>query len=211
MKSVVAAKRDREKLIDVALDLCTRQGYEATTIDQIPAAGGVTSHAVARYFATKDAIILSIVDDIVVAVATELARIPPQTSPTEALLDANIAVIADIANGAGVITRDRMHALAHILTASPELQKKASALGKQVLSVALAERMEVGPEDSRVRRAVTIRAAVIAAAYNLDRGGRVRVDPHNDGRVPELMVKRLNDVFTHITGRAPPHQGRPSR
>ena len=49
--------------------------------------------------------------------------------------------------------------------------------------------MGVGPEDSRVRQAVTIRAAVIAAAYNFDRGGRVRLDPRNDGRVPELMVK----------------------
>jgi len=26
--------------------------------------------------------------------------------------------------------------------------------------------------------------------------------------VPELMVKRLNDTFTHITGRAPAHPNR---
>ena len=58
---VMAEKHDREKLIDVALDLCIRQGHEATTIDQIAAAVGVTAHAVGRYFATKDAIILSIV------------------------------------------------------------------------------------------------------------------------------------------------------
>ena len=202
---------DREKMIDVALDLCVRQGYEATTIDQVAAAVGVTSHAVGRYFATKDAIVLSIVDDIVVAVATELAQIPPQTSPPEALLAANTAVISAIANGAGVITRERMQALAHILTASLNLREKASALGRQVLSVALAEHMGVGPEDSRVRLAVTIRSAVIAAAYNFDRGGRVRLDPRNDGRVPELMVKRLNDTFTHITGRAPAHPNRRSR
>ena len=73
----------------------------------------------------------------------------PQTSPPEALLAATTAVISDIANGAGVITRERMQALAHTLTASPDLREKASALGEQVLSVALAERMEVGPEDLR--------------------------------------------------------------
>lgn len=202
---------DREKLIDVALDLCTRQGYEATTIDQIAAAGGVTSHAVARYFATKDAIVMSIVDEIAVASAAELGQIPSQICPLEALLAANTAVIADITNGAGVITRERLHALAHILTASPDVQKRASARCKQVLSVALAERMGVEPEDSRVRLAVTIRAAVIAAACNFDRGRRAAVDPRNDGRVPELMVERLNHVFTHITGRAPAHQGQPSR
>ena len=216
---MVGEKHDREKLIDVALDVYIGQGYEATTIDEIAAAVGVTSHAVGRYFATKDAIILSIVDNIVVATATELAQIPPQTSPPEALLAANTeallaattAVISDIANGAGVITRERMQALAHILTASLDLRTKASALGKQVLSVALAEHMGVGPEDPRVRQAVTIRAAVIAATYNFDRGGRLRLDPRNDGRVPELMVMRLNDTFTHITGRAPAHPHRPSR
>src|SRR5258705_10898737 len=85
----MAEKHDREKLIDVALDLCIRKGYEATTIDQIADAVGVPSPAVGGYFATKDAIILSIVDDVVVAVATDLARIPPQTSPPEALLAAN--------------------------------------------------------------------------------------------------------------------------
>src|SRR5258708_31621061 len=135
----MAEKHDREKLIDVALDLCIRQGYEATTIVQIAAAVGVTSHAVGRYFATKDAIILSIVDDIVVAVATELARIPPQTSPPEALLAANTEVISDIANGGGVITPERMQALAHILTASLDLPKKAPALGTHALTVSPAE------------------------------------------------------------------------
>jgi FAD linked oxidases, C-terminal domain len=49
----------------------------------------LASHVVVRYFATKDASILSIVDDIVVAAATELAQIPPQTGPPEALLAAN--------------------------------------------------------------------------------------------------------------------------
>ena len=48
----------------------------------------------------------------------------------------------------------------------------------------------------------------IAAAYNFDRGGRVRLDPRHDGRVPELMVERLNDTFTRITGRAPAHPNR---
>ena len=111
----------------------------------------------------------------------------------------------------GSSPRERMQALAHLLTASLELRQKSSALSEQVLRVALAERMRVGPEDSRVRLAVTIRSAVIAAAYNFDRGGRVGLDPRNDGRVPQLMVKRLNDTFTHITGREPAHPNRPSR
>src|SRR4051812_16365532 len=198
---IMAEEHIREMLIDIALDLCIRQGYEATTIDQIAAAGGVTSHAVSRYFATKEAIILSIVDDIVGAVAAELVRIPPQTSPPEALLAATTAAISDIANGAGVITRERMQALAHILTASLDMRKKSSALAKQVLSVALAERLGLGPGDPRVRLAVTIRSAVIAAAYNFDSG--LRLAPRNHRRVPEVMVEGLPDPCAHISGRPP--------
>jgi len=206
----VGEKQDREKLIDAALDLCTRQRYEATTIDQIAAAAGVTSPAAARCFATKDAITMSIAGDFAAA-ATALAHTPQQTGPEEALLAANTTVIADITNGVGVITRERLQALAHIVTASPELEKKASALLKQLLSVALAERMGVGPEDRRVRFAVTICAAVIAGAYNGERDVRARIDPATDGRVPELMVERLNDSFTQVTGREPPPSNRPSR
>src|SRR5258705_9541845 len=97
-----------------------------------------------------------------------------------------------------------MQALADILTASLDLGEKASALGKQVLSVALAERMGVGPEDSRVRLAVTIRSAVIAAAYNFDRGGRVPLDPPNHGRVAQTMGKRAQHTLTPIHRPAPP-------
>ena len=56
----MAEKHDREKLIDVALDLCTTQGYEATTIDQIAAAkrmkaDGHTGKDIAKYLGVSRA------------------------------------------------------------------------------------------------------------------------------------------------------------
>ena len=136
------------------------------------------------------------------------ARDPGAVEVTDARI---VPVRLDITNSVGVFTRERLQALAHILTASPELEKKASALGKQLLSVALAERMGVGPEDRRVRLAVTIRAAIIAGAYNAERDVRARIDPRDDGRVLERMVDRLNETFAQVTGREPPPPNRPSR
>jgi AcrR family transcriptional regulator len=202
---------DREHLIDVALDLCVRQGYEATTIDQIAAAAGVPSPLVNSYFASIDAIVFSVSDDELSAAVAALADIPPDTDPTEAVIAAHMTALADITNGVGVITRERLHVVAEILTASPSLAKRVNARGKEVFAVALAKRMGVTAEDRRVRLAVTIAAAVIAGAYNVDRGPQDLVAPGDDGRVPEVMVKRLSDTFTEVTGRPSPHPNPPPR
>jgi AcrR family transcriptional regulator len=64
----------RERLVDATLDLCMGQGYDATTVDQIAAAADVTPADFERQFATKDAAIMSVVDDLLQAT--------PQHSPT---------------------------------------------------------------------------------------------------------------------------------
>jgi AcrR family transcriptional regulator len=193
----------RAKLIDAALDRCMRQGHQDATVAEIAAAAGITQDIAARYFATTDAIILSVIDDILAGTAAALADVAPQTSLAEALLTASTKVLVDITNGVGVITRERLQAVAHILTASPELQKQASERRKQALSVALANRLGVGAHDRRVWCAATTWSATVVAAYNPYLGRPVHVDPRQDGRVPELMCARLEDVFSHISGRAP--------
>jgi len=202
---------DREHLIDVALDLCVRQGHEATTLDQIAVAAGVPSAVVKSYFASTDAIVFSVLDDELSAAAAVLADVPPDVGPSEAVIAAHMTVLADVTNGVGIITRERLQAGAHILTASPSLAKQFSARGKEVFAVALAKRMGVTAQDRRVRLAVTVAAAVIAGAYNVDRGRQDFVAPDDDGRVPEVMVKRLSDAFTEVTGRPSPHPNPPSR
>ena len=54
----------RERLIDTTLNGCIRCGYEGTTVDQIAAAADVMPADFSRYFATTDAAIMSVVDDL---------------------------------------------------------------------------------------------------------------------------------------------------
>jgi AcrR family transcriptional regulator len=199
----MADQQCREKLIDAALDLCMRRGYDATTVEQIAAAAGVTPDTFGRYFANKDGVVLSVAEDILHGAAAALAGVPPNTNPLEALLIAHTKILEAITNGVGVITRERLRMMAHILTASPHLQKQTDALARLVLTVALAEHMGVGLDDRRVRLPVTLWRAVIAVAGNMDLGG-ASADPCQDGRVPEAMVGRLNDTFTHLTALAVP-------
>jgi AcrR family transcriptional regulator len=48
----------RAALQSAALDLCERQGYDATTVEQIAAAAGVTQMTFFRHFPTKAAVLM---------------------------------------------------------------------------------------------------------------------------------------------------------
>ena len=78
-------QRTRALLMDAAIDLCNRQGFERTTVDQIAAVADVSPRTFSRYFATKDAIALALIDDAIDTAAVELARQPTDISHFEAL------------------------------------------------------------------------------------------------------------------------------
>lgn len=58
-------QRTRATLINAAVQLCLEQGYEKTTVDQIAAAADVSSRTFSRYFATKDAVYLALLDALI--------------------------------------------------------------------------------------------------------------------------------------------------
>ena len=69
--------RTRAALIDAAMELCLKQGYEQTTVEQIAASADVSPRTFSRYFATKDAVFLTLLDDYAHAVAEELETVEP--------------------------------------------------------------------------------------------------------------------------------------
>jgi len=207
----VTQQPDRATLTDIALDLFRWRGYDATTLDQIAATAGVTSQDFARYFATKDAVIMGLADEVLQAGVASLAGVAPNTDPLDALLIVHTETLTAIANGVGVMTRERLVPLAHILTAHPHLREQVRALRRRVLTVPLAEHTSVAPDDRRMRHAFTMWAAIVTGSYNyLDRAGlyfdKAGFGPSGDGRVPEVMVQRLNETFAQVTGREPPQQ-----
>jgi AcrR family transcriptional regulator len=199
----VAEHDCRERLIDATLNLCIRRGYEATTIEQIAAAAGVTPPDYARYFASKDAVIMSIVDDLVKATSSALRDVQAGAGPEHALLIATTEVVTAIIDGRGVITRDRMLAMAEIVTADPNLRKQASLARKRVLTRALADRMGVAAENRRVRHAVTMWSAIAAGAYLGRRSLAAHYDPRQDDQLEERGLAELAASFAEVMGKAP--------
>ena len=196
----------REKLITAALDLFSRQGYDATTTAQIAAAAGISPSDFTRHFATKDAVIMSLVADLMHGIVAALAHVNIDTDPIEALLIANTETLTAVIEGHGVTTRERMLTMSYIVASDPKLQQQASAIRKQILTHGLAERMQVDPQDQLVRRAVTMWSAIAAGLYSGRRSLPPNYDPRRDGWLSERMIVRLSQTFDDVMGRAPHHK-----
>jgi len=206
----VAPQTDSATLTDVALHLFRWRGYDAVTTDQIAATAGVTPQDFARHFATKDAVIMSLADEISHAGVAALARVAPNRDPLDALFSVHAETLTAIVNGVGVMTRERLVALAHILTAQRHLREQVRDLRRRVFAVPLAECTGVAPDERRMRVAFTTWAAIVTGSYNYFNGvglfNNASFGPSGDGRVPEVMVRRLKETFVEVTGREPPRQ-----
>jgi AcrR family transcriptional regulator len=206
---VAVQKDSRERLIDATLDFCRRCGYEATTIDQIAAAADVAPPDFARYFETKDAVLMSIVEDLIQASAAALGDVEAGTNPEQALLIATASVITAITEGRGVITQDRMIAMAEIVTTNSDLRKQASRTRKRVLTQALADRMGVAEGNQRVRQAVTRWSAIAAGTYVGAGSMGAHYDPRQDDQLVERGIAELTANFADVMGDYPSAQREP--
>ena len=83
-------QRTRATLIDAAIVLCTEQGYHNTTVEQIAAAAEIAPRTFSRYFPSKEAVIVAILDDVAADVADCFARQPTDITQYEALARAHL-------------------------------------------------------------------------------------------------------------------------
>jgi AcrR family transcriptional regulator len=147
----------RERIASVALELFSRRGFEAVTIEEICEAAEVARATLFSYFPTKEALALHGVggDDL----AGIVAQRPPEQSPLEALRShyrAYTSVVASAADHDALIARVR------VIFESPVLSKAADGLlFRQRLALADA----FGPYYGR--QAAPFLAAQVTASVNV--------------------------------------------
>lgn len=78
----------RASIVDVALDLFARQGYEGTSVDQIADAAHISRRTLFRYFPGKAAIAWGEFDDQIDTMRLYLSGIREETPLRDALADA---------------------------------------------------------------------------------------------------------------------------
>lgn len=158
-------RRTRATLIDAAVALCDRQGFDGTTVDQIAASADVSPRTFSRYFATKDAIALALIDEVLDRVAAELLTQPPEISHFEALRRSYIGMAQSTKLApAGALSSYRFMQILRITSSSSTLQQAAVEFRASPVDVAIAERMEVPVDDRRVRLMAAVFGGVLMTA-----------------------------------------------
>ena len=190
-------QRTRATLIDAAVELCDRQGFERTTVDQIAAIADVSPRTFSRYFPTKDAIALALIDDALDMAAVELARQPSDIGHFEALRRSYVTMYNNTKSAPpGALSADRMMCTVRIIMTSPSLRQAALEYRPHAVNVELAKRLGVDLENRRLKLLAAVWGSIImtAMADLSEQGvdwGRVWIDD---------IVARLEATFAEFMG-----------
>ena len=188
-------QRTRATLISAAVELCLEQGYEHTTVDQIAAAAEVSPRTFSRYFATKDAVYLALLEALVNAVAVELDRIPLEVPPLRALKDAHIAVLGRVRSGrVPGLSSEGIALTLQVINSTHELRMAAGEIESPAILGVLARRMGVEPGSRRLRLVNTVWSAIIVTGC-----GDLVVDADGVALGPDLMSERNDESYNTFT------------
>lgn len=184
-------QRTRATLVQAAVALCLKQGYEQTTVEQIAIEADVSPRTFSRYFATKDAVFLTLIEDYVELVYRELQTIPDDIGPLEALRLAHVRVLERVVKRPlGELPNDAIVLMLKIINASEALRKAAFEYKHVPTELLVAERMGVAPDDRRARLVGIVFSSVIVTAC-----GDLVADTEDVTLGAGVMIDRLNDAF----------------
>lgn len=188
-------QRTRTTLIDAAIELCERQGFEQTTVEQIAAIADVSPRTFSRYFATKEAVCMALVDDAVDVAAVELERMPEDMNPLEAVYRATAKMYRDTKNAGGGLSATRLMSTLRIIMSSPTLRQAVMEFRPHAANVVLARRMGVDLDDRGLRLVAAVWVAInMTALADLGR------DTGWKGVDIDDAVDRIDATFAQFTG-----------
>lgn len=191
MAKITAWDRQREavqqEITRTAIDLFLRQGFEATTIDQIIEPVGVSRRSFFRYFGTKEDVVLGDLVNRGASIAEALARRPAEEEPWDAIRAAFHEAHEISASG-----KHETLALGRMLFDTPSLLARhlEKRLRWQELFVPLiAERLpDVGDRDLHAH-------AIVASALScLDAASRAWVQSDGQAELSDLYDQAVHAV-----------------
>lgn len=170
--------RNREALVAASRRLFAERGYDATTVDDIAEAAGVSRRSFFRYFETKEAIALPDHPARLARFRALLASAPGR-APFERVRHALIAVAREYETNRDLVLEEQ-----RVISAAAPLVSRELAWDRE-WEAAMAETLADGARsDARKREARVLAGATIGAARAalrewFDRGGNlVRLGEH---------------------------------
>jgi AcrR family transcriptional regulator len=133
-------QRTRSALIDSAYALFQRKGFDATTVDEIAEAVDISPRTFFRYFASKEEVALSLVDDQLVAILELFVHRPPAEPVLDALRNSAVEVIEACEAGDLGFDPTRFECMQYLMSGSPALaarvlEQGAARLGELAMQV----------------------------------------------------------------------------
>ncbi len=178
----------RDRIRTTALRLFREQGYDATTVEQIAAAAGVSHMTFFRYFPAKEDVVLSDSYDPLIASLIE------QTPATWPLIDRIRTALLRGLRQVYATDRDTLLAQNQLIVSTPVLRERLWAdqiATQQLILEALSTGGQHGPQPSfqtRVIVAACLAAATTATLTWVENGG--------DPELPDL-IQQAFDTLAH--------------
>lgn len=151
-------QQTRLRIIEVALDLCDAQGFDATTVEQIANGADVSPRTINRYFDSKEDIVLGPVKDFGLAIAECLRGLPVTGNELQSLREAFLQVVDHAAASVdGPISFRRFQQMQRILRSSPTVSAQSMELADDknvAIAEAIADRLGTQPDALPVRLVV---------------------------------------------------------
>ncbi|KKX26695.1 TetR/AcrR family transcriptional regulator [Rhizobium sp. LC145] len=170
-----------QRITDAGICLFIEKGYEATTLDAIAAAAGISRRTFFYYFKSKDEILLSLQSGVGDMIVDALREVPRDKRPLEAIRDAVVKVCA-------LIPADDMIAIDRLMRSSEAVQARKQASYVQQEKALFAALRERWPDPQREAGLRLVAMLAIGAM-------RLASDAFNreGGRRP--MVELLHEAF----------------
>ena len=163
-------QRTRCSLIDSAFALFERKGFEATTVDEIAEAVDVSPRTFFRYFASKEEVALSLLDDQLGVFLTRLAHRPPDEPVLTALRHTAVETIRGLESGECGLDPTQYECMDELMAASPTLAAHALELAAARLgglAELVATRMGVDVKaDPRPQLVASVAICAVQTAVN---------------------------------------------
>ncbi|HWV21895.1 MAG TPA: helix-turn-helix domain-containing protein [Devosia sp.] len=182
-------QQTRQRIVEAGLGLFKAHGYEATTLDAIAAAAGISRRTFFHYFKSKDEILLSMQAGLGEQLAAAIGREPQGKPPLATLRDAMLGLVAPYAP-------DELLALDKLMRSSEIVQARKQASYIKDEATIFAALRQRWPEEPEPPLRLLASFAIATVRLSLDSFSR------EAGRRPlAALVRESFDALERLTQR----------
>jgi AcrR family transcriptional regulator len=196
----------RDEIARVAWELFAREGYEATTVEEIAGKAGISRRSFFRYYSSKEDVVVGTTDALADDFLAAFRARPQDEPPLAAIRHALRPMVEDWVKDAG-----QVRAIIRQLRESPTLRRammERHARMEERLAVLLAERLGADPcRDPTPALLAFVARAMMDTAFNV----WFDQQPADAGAMVDDLFRRLREMVVAETPAAGARSAKPAR